>query len=179
MSATPRRWSGPVRLLHWAMAVLLVGLVALGWIMTHGRFDLGTTFTYYQWHKSFGVVALGLLAVRLASRLASRRPPDIGPAGWQRHAAHGVHLAFYGLMLALPISGWLMASASPLHLPTRPFDAFTLPDLVSPDMGVFTALSWVHALLAYGLLGLLALHVAGALKHQFVDRDGVLRRMGF
>lgn len=179
MRAGAARWSMPLRLLHWGMAVLLLGLVGLGWAMTHLRFDLGTTFTYYQWHKSFGTLALGLLAVRLAYRLGRRRPPEIGPAGWQRRAAHAVHLAFYGLMLALPITGWLMASASPLHLPTRPFNAFTLPDLVSPDMGLFTALSWGHTVLAYGLVGLLALHVAGALKHQFVDRDGVLRRMGF
>ncbi len=179
MSATARRWSLPLRALHWLMAALLLGLVALGWAMTHLRFDLGTTFTYYQWHKSYGVLALGLLGIRGLCRLATGRPPEAGPAGWQRTAAHGVHLGFYVLMLALPVSGWLMASASPLHLPTRPFEAFTLPDLVAPDPVLFAWLGWVHALLAYGLLALLALHVAGALKHQFGDRDGVMGRMGF
>ncbi len=179
MSAAPARWSGPLRLMHWAMAVLLLGLVGLGWVMTHLKFDLGTTFTYYQWHKSFGTLALAALVLRGVFRLASRRPPDVGGAGWQRGVAHGVHLALYGVMLALPVSGWLMASASPLHLPTRPFNAFTLPDLVSPNMGLFTTLTTVHTVLAYALLALLALHVLGALKHQFVDRDGLMRRMTF
>ena len=161
------------------MAVLLVGLVGLGWAMTHLKFDLGTTFTYYQWHKSFGTVALVLLVLRGASRLAGRRPPDLRGTGWQRGVAHGVHLGLYGVMLALPITGWLMASASPLHLPTRPFDAFTLPDLVSPDMGLFTTLNTLHTVLAYGLVVLLGLHVLGALKHQFVDHDRILRRISF
>lgn len=179
MSTAPARWSLPLRLLHWAMAVLLVGLFGLGWAMTHLRFDLGTTFTYYQWHKSFGTLALGALVLRAVVRLAGRRPPDLSGPGWQRVVAHGVHWGLYGVMLALPVSGWLMASASPLHLPTRPFNAFTLPDLVGPDMGLFTTLNTVHTVLAYGLAALLALHVLGALKHQLVDRDGLLRRMSF
>ncbi|WP_029005494.1 cytochrome b [Azorhizobium doebereinerae] len=179
MTAAVRRWSLPLRALHWIMAALILGLLALGLLMTHLRFDLGTTFALYQWHKSIGVVVLLLWGVRLGTRAAWPAPPEETPAGWQRAAARGTHLLLYGLMLALPLSGWMLASASPLHLPTRPFNLFTLPDLVTAGPRLFAALEGVHAALAYGLLALVAVHVAGALKHRFVDRDGVMARMGF
>ncbi|HQS46832.1 MAG TPA: cytochrome b/b6 domain-containing protein, partial [Xanthobacteraceae bacterium] len=88
-----------------------------------------------------------------------------------------VHALFYVLMLALPLTGWLVVSSSPLHLPTRPFNLFTLPDLVAPDAELYAAVSLLHATLAYLLLAVLALHVAGALKHRLVDRDTTLQRM--
>ncbi|TDU00655.1 MULTISPECIES: cytochrome b [Azorhizobium] len=179
MRSERRRWSLPLRLLHWAMAALILGLLVLGWVMTHVRTDLGTTFAWYLWHKSFGFAVLVLVAARIATRLLSPAPREAMPPGWQRRAAHLAHGLLYLLMVAVPVAGWMMASASPLHLPTRPFNLFTLPDLVAPNAALFRQLELVHATLAYSLLGLVVLHVAAALKHRFLDRDGVLARMGF
>lgn len=167
-----------MRLIHWVMAALLVALIAVGWVMTHSEYDLGTTFALYQWHKSHGLLVLPLLALRLAARL-SRRPPALEHSRAERVAAGIAHAAFYALMLALPVCGWLMASASPLSLPTRPFDLFTMPSLVAPDETLFQRLRLLHEILAYALLALLGLHMAAALKHQVFDRDGIIRRITF
>ncbi|MFG1425206.1 cytochrome b [Roseixanthobacter glucoisosaccharinicivorans] len=177
----PARWSLPLRWLHWAMAALLMALLGLGLAMAYGTFDLGQTFALYQWHKSLGVLVLPLVALRLALRVGTAHPvspPAIGRrARLEAAAARIVHALFYVLMLALPFTGWLVVSSSPLHLPTRPFNLFTLPDLVAPDADLNAAMSLVHATLAYLLLAVLALHVAGAVKHWLVDRDRTAQRM--
>jgi cytochrome b561 len=173
------RWSLAGRLLHWTMAVLIIGLVVVGLVMTRSHFDLGTTFALYQAHKSYGLLVLPLLAWRLLWRwrtIAPPTPPTM--ASIERRLARAAHVLFYVLMAALPLSGWIMASASPLRLPTRPFNAFTLPDLVQPDAALFEKLRLVHEVIAYGLIALLVLHVAAALKHHIVDKDEVLSRMG-
>jgi cytochrome b561 len=173
-------WSPAGRLLHWTMAVLIIGLVTAGVVMTRSHFDLGTTFTLYQGHKSYGLLVLPLLAWRLLWRWRTRVPPPPPTMPViERRLARVAHGLFYGLMAALPLSGWLMASASPLRLPTSPFNAFTLPDIVSPDPALFEKLRLLHEILAYGLVVVIALHVAAALKHHFVDKDEVLRQMGF
>ncbi|MFC7398258.1 cytochrome b [Chelatococcus sp. GCM10030263] len=174
------RWSPAGRLLHWGMAVLIIGLVVVGLVMTRGRFDLGTTFALYQSHKSYGLLVLPLLAWRLLWRwrtIAPPAPPTM--AAIERRLARAAHVLFYLMMAALPLSGWIMASASPLRLPTRPFNAFTLPDLVQPDPALFEKLRLLHEVIAYGLVALLVLHVAAALKHHILDKDDILSRMGF
>ncbi|GLK82930.1 cytochrome b [Ancylobacter defluvii] len=178
MKAQVPSWSLPLRLLHWLMAALLVALLAVGWWMTHVHRDLGTTFALYQWHKSYGLLVLALLVLRLLARLAPH-PPPLEHSRLERGAARTAHLGFYALMLALPASGWLMAAASPLALPTRPFELFTLPAPVAPDAALFERLQLLHEVLAYALLGLIVLHVLATLKHQLVDHDGILRRIGF
>ncbi|MFG1398238.1 cytochrome b [Roseixanthobacter pseudopolyaromaticivorans] len=182
-SATPaQRWPAAMRWLHWVMAALLVGLLGLGLAMAYGTFDLGQTFALYQWHKSLGVLVLPLVALRLALRFVTVPPqgtPAVGGyARLQEAAARVVHILFYVLMVGLPLTGWLVVSSSPLHLPTRPFNLFTLPDLVAPNADLYAKVSLLHAVLAYMLIAALALHIAGALKHRFVDRDATLQRMG-
>ncbi|MFG1463385.1 cytochrome b [Xanthobacter sp. DSM 24535] len=179
-----QRWSLPMRGLHWGMAALLVVLLGLGLAMAYGTFDLGQTFALYQWHKSLGVLVMPLVTLRLMLRLGGRHP---GPSTHQARArwapleaglARIVHGLFYLLMVALPLTGWLVVSSSPLHLPTRPFNLFTLPDLVAPDANVYASASQLHAILAYLMIGALTLHILGGLKHRFVDRDSTLSRMG-
>lgn len=179
MRPVPLRWSLSLRALHWLMAALILALIGVGWVMTHIRADLGTIFELYQWHKSWGVVVALLLVLRLAARGLSPALPPLEHSGFERRAARVAHLAFYVLMAALPISGWLMAASSPLALPTRPFELFTLPAPVGPDEALFERLQLLHEVLAYGLLALIALHIAASLKHQLVDRDGIFRRITF
>jgi cytochrome b561 len=178
-ATAPRRWRLSIRLLHWAMAALLVFLVAIGLAMTWLRTDLGTSFWLYQQHKSWGLVVLPLVALRLSERMrgAPPWPASIGRA--ERIAATAIRTLFYALMIALPITGWLTASSSPLSMPTRPFGWFTLPPLVAPDAATFAVLQGAHAWLAWALVAATALHVAGALKHALVDRDGTANRIGF
>lgn len=181
LAPLPERWSLPLRWLHWAMAALLMVLLGLGLAMAYGTFDLGQTFALYQWHKSLGVLILPLVALRLALRAETTHPAPAPTEGARARLEAGVarivHGLFYVLMVALPLTGWLVVSSSPLHLPTRPFNLFTLPDLVAPDANLYAAMSLLHATLAYLLLAVLALHGAGALKHRFVDRDGTWHRM--
>lgn len=172
------RWGPLAQLFHWLMALLVIGLLALGLVMTRGRFDLVTTFELYQAHKAYGLAALLLVVPRLAWRWRDRRPRDVaGMPAVERRLARMVHVAFYALLIALPVSGWLMASASPLALPTRPFNLFTMPDLVSPSAPLFARLRLLHDVFSKLLMLALALHVAGALKHHFWNRDDVLMRM--
>lgn len=94
---------------------------------------------------------------------------------WEQWLANGVHFLLYALMIALPLTGWLMGSAA--GYATSPFGLFTLPDLIEKNRELATNLARAHALLAFTLVFLLVLHVAGALKHHFIDRNDILRRM--
>ena len=169
------RYTAPARLLHWLMAALLIGLLALGFYMS----DLPLSpekLQLYAWHKWAGVTAFILLAIRLLWR-ATHRPPAL-PASMSATAqrmAHLGHLALYALMIAIPLSGWLMSSAKGFQ--TVYFGVLPIPDLLAknPELGELLA-TWhggLNLLLVVTVLG----HAAAALKHHFVDRDDVLRRM--
>lgn len=179
MLPRPARWSLPVRVLHWVMAALVLGLLALGFVMTSAPLDLPTSFTLYQWHKWLGLLILALWLPRVVSRLSSVRPAEV--AGWEGRVARLTHGALYAALLAMPLAGWLATSASPLRLPLAvPVPGLGLvpvPQPLTPDPDVYAVLSGIHMSLAYVLTGLVTLHIAAALKHALVDRDGTLRRM--
>lgn len=181
-------WGLVSRLLHWLMAVLIVGLLALGTYMVNFEDDLVVRFELTQLHKSFGFAVFVLALLRIFWRAsAGARPalPD-GMPEWERTAARLGHVALYCLMLALPLSGWLLASASPLNdadaFPFRVantvFGLFELPDPFAPGSKLLTQyFRTLHIVLGLGMAGLVLLHVVAALKHEFLDRDGVLSRM--
>lgn len=168
--------------LHWTIAAAILAMIGLGLIMT--ELDPSPRkFALYQWHKSIGITILALSLIRLGWRLANPVPalPE-GMRAWEVGLARLTHVAFYVLMLALPVSGWLMVSVSPWNIPTVLYGVVELPHL--PVAGLVedrkSAESWmkeVHQWLAFGLVGLLLLHVAGALKHHLIAGDDVLRRM--
>ena len=145
--------------------------------MIHGGLDSAATFDLYQWHKSFGFVALALTAARLAARFAGRAPPPPASPQWERWLAAFAQGALYLLTLGAIVSGWLVVSASPLPVPTRFFDLFVIPNIAPADPSLFAAAALAHELAAWAIACLVALHVAGALKHRLVNRDDVLRRM--
>ncbi|WP_417320533.1 cytochrome b [Emcibacter sp.] len=178
------RYSTIAILLHWLIALLIVGMVGMGLYMT-GLPDerMSEKFELYQLHKSFGVTVLFLSLVRLIWRLTHKPPSLPGHMpDWERFAAKATHWAFYGLMIGIPLSGWAMVSASPWNLPTVLFGAIDWPHLpyfstVADKKAVEGMLKEVHELLAFGMLFLLVLHVAAALKHHFINRDNVLCHM--
>tara|TARA_Y100001933_G_scaffold261939_1_gene317831 strand:+ start:791 stop:1384 length:594 start_codon:yes stop_codon:yes gene_type:complete len=168
---------------HWTMALLMAGLFVLGKIMTDLDPMAPDTFALYQWHKSFGFVALALVLARLAWSALNPSPelPE-GMPWYERLASRLGHAGLYGAMILLPLSGWLMVSASPWGIPTVLFEVLPVPHLPVPtalgDKAAAEAtLKSVHEIFGNLLLVLVLLHVAAALKHHFINRDVVLRRM--
>ena len=171
---SPVRYGSVAQALHWAVVALLVVQVTLGKIADDLPLGLEKLAVLAR-HKSFGITILGIAVLRLAWRLIDRPPPLPPMPRWQRAAAHLSHWGLYALLFALPISGWLMSSAS--NFPVSWFNRVQLPDLVGPDPALKERFHDLHHLFIYALYGLVGIHVAAALKHQFLDRDGLLMRM--
>lgn len=200
-------WGLVTRLLHWISAAVILFLIGLGLYMTGEAVaaDVYVQFGLVQTHKAWGIVAFSLGVLRILWRVASPTPdlPDeTGPA--MRMLAHGGHVALYVLVIAMPVTGWLMASASPLQdqygIPTL----LTLEYLLGPETSapLIAWLGWENGVLlevpdpfvpgseelykafraahhygAFALMALIAGHVLAALKHGLINRDGVLSRM--
>jgi cytochrome b561 len=173
----PARWNALAIALHWLAGALILFLLAEGWTMAHAGFDAATTFDLYQLHKSFGFVVLALTAARLGGRAAFTAPAAAPSALWEQRLAAFVQASLYALTLAAVLAGWLLVSTSPLPIPTRFFNLFVIPNIAGPDGALFAHATLAHALLAYAIAGLVALHVAGALKHHWIDRDDAVTRM--
>ncbi|RTL16869.1 MAG: cytochrome b [Burkholderiales bacterium] len=173
MSA-PLRYTRIAVVLHWLLALAIVGAFLVGLYMTDLPFS-PQRLKLYNWHKWAGVTILALSALRLLWRLTHRPPADAPMPAWQARAAHAVHLLLYLAFFAVPLTGWAMSSAK--GFPIVWFGKLPLPDFVPKDHDLGELLESVHAWLAYGLAALVLAHVAGALKHQFIDRDGLLSRM--
>ncbi len=160
--------------LHWLLAFMLIGSFSVGLYMH----DLPLTpmrLKLFNWHKWAGVTILALSGLRLAWRLTHRPPPDLPMAPWQQRAAHWTHRGLYALFFAVPLAGWAYSSAA--GFPVVWFGVLPLPDFVSPDRALAETIKPLHGLLAWTLALLALVHVAAALKHQFVDHDRLLRRM--
>ena len=161
--------------LHWLMAVMILGLLALGIYMS----DLPLSpqkLQLYSWHKWAGVTVFLLVWLRLAWRV-THRPPALpeAMAPLMRLAAHAGHAALYVLMIVIPLSGWLMSSAKGFQ--TVWFGVLPIPDLVGRDKALGDLLQEVHEALNVLLMLTLAGHVAAALWHHFILKDDTLRRM--
>ncbi len=166
--------------LHWSIAVLILWQIGTGYWMVRAIEDparWASAVTVYQLHKSTGLSVLALSLVRVVWRLVHEPPPlpaTISSRQWR--AARIVQTCLYGLMLAVPLAGWVIVSSSPLGLATFVFGWFEWPHLpVEP--GHEPTAKATHRWLAYAL-GLLALgHALAALRHHWIDRNGLLRRM--
>lgn len=163
------------KILHWLMAILLFGLLALGFYM-HDLPLSPDKLKLYSWHKWAGVTAFLLVAFRLFWRITHRPPalPDSMPKIMQ-FAAHAGHLMLYLLMIAIPLSGWLMSSAKGFQ--TVYFGVLPIPDLLDKNKEVGDLLALVHKSLNLLFVAVLAGHIGAALKHHFIDKDGILTRM--
>ncbi len=160
--------------LHWTIALLIIGMIAVG--LTMEDYPISIRFLAINLHKSFGLTILALSLFRLYWRLRNPAPPlPEGMSSFEQFAAKASHWFFYFLIIAMPLSGWLFVSAYGKY-PTVFFTLFEVPHLpVAKALGA--PLKIAHYYLAMGTLGLLALHIAAALKHHFINHDTVLRRM--
>jgi cytochrome b561 len=168
------RYGYVAQILHWAIVVLLIIQVTLAKIADGLPLGLEKLAVLAR-HKSVGITILGLAVVRLAWRLANRPPPLPPMPRWQAAAARLNHWTLYALLFAMPVTGWMMSSAS--NYPVSWFGLAQLPDLVEPDPMLKERFETIHETLAILLISLAILHVAAALKHHFVDRNGLLLRM--
>jgi len=183
---TQARYSTVAVILHWLIAALLVWIVLLGWEASDVQGS--AKIAPLQLHKPLGITVLLLTLARLGWRL-THRPPAISPhlKPWERRLARVVHCGFYVILLALPLSGWAMVSASKLItvFPIDMFGLFNWPalsfltNLPADQMkSTHDLLEDAHHLMAKIVVyGLVPLHVLGALKHQFIDKDNELARM--
>ena len=160
--------------MHWLLALMIIGSLSLGLYMADLPFS-PARLKLYNWHKWAGVTILVLSALRLLWRLTHRPPADLPMPAWQQRAARGAHLALYGFFFAVPLAGWAYSSAA--GYPIVWFGQIPLPDFVGPDKVLAEIIKPLHQLSALALLGLAGLHVAAVVKHQWVDRDGLLTRM--
>jgi len=173
-SAPVTRYTTPAIGLHWLLALMIVASFSLGLYMTELPFS-PTRLKYYNWHKWAGITILVLSFVRLAWRLTHRPPADLVMPAWQATAAHATHRLLYALFFIVPLLGWAYSSAA--GFPIVWFGVLPLPDFVPVDKALAEALKPWHGRCALLMAALVLLHVAGALKHQFVDRDGLIDRM--
>ncbi|WP_321287743.1 cytochrome b [Alcaligenes phenolicus] len=182
MSITPvpvnrQRYTRVACILHWLMALALTALVTVGYTMKTLPLS-PLKLQVYSWHKWAGISLLVLVILRLLWRLFNR-PPALPPgmSALSRALAHCGHAALYLLMIGIPLTGWLMSSAKGFQ--TVWFGVIPLPDLVSKDKPLGELLVQVHIFLNYALIAMVSLHILAALKHQFIDRDGLLGRITF
>ncbi|MEM6620936.1 MAG: cytochrome b [Pseudomonadota bacterium] len=185
---TKDSWGLAARLFHWTVGILILGMLIFGFYLTiafypgdFAKLDL------VQQHKSVGFVVFGLVILRIMWRAFNPPPAHLGDMGsLQRAVASGVHVALYVLMLAMPLSGWLMVTSSPLNdldayplqIKNMVFGLFEMPDLyVVGDREVSDLFAAIHYYCAIAMAAIVGLHLAGALYHAVVKKDGVLTRM--
>ncbi len=161
--------------LHWVIALMIFGTFALG-VYMHELPLSPEKLRLYSYHKWIGVTIFALVLFRLLWRLGHRPPPPPpSMPAWQRRAATVTHAMLYALTLAIPVSGWLMSSASGFQVVY--LGILPIPDLLAKDKVLADQLKGAHEFLNLFMLALVVLHVAAALKHHLLDRDDVLARM--
>jgi cytochrome b561 len=172
---TTSSWGALSKAFHWIIVLLIVNQ----WLIGRRADALPNGLEKLQalgWHKSFGMTILMLAILRLAWRLMNP-VPDLAAETrpWERWLARVSHVLLYALLVAMPLTGWMMSSAR--NFKVSWFKLFQFPDLVAPADETFRQMQHLHHLLFNLLVGVAALHIIGALKHHFIDRNDVLKRM--
>ena len=162
------------KLIHWLTAFIILGMLAVGSYMVSLEMSPQKIWIY-NLHKSFGLLVLALVFIRVFWHLIKKKPKSLAThKKWEVGLSHAIHGFLYILLFALPISGWVMSSAGDFNVK---FFSINMPDIVSKNKDLFESAEEVHEILAWAILALVGLHVAGALKHHFMDKDRTLERM--
>jgi len=171
---TKRSWGSLSKALHWLIVLLIINQ----WLIAERAEDLTgfQKFTALNWHKWFGMTIFMLAILRLAWRLANPVPDLTAETKpWERALAKISHFLLYALIFAMPLTGWIMSSAKAFGVSW--FNLFQFPDLVGKNDQLYEVMKATHHALFKVLVATALLHAAGALKHHFIDRNDVLRRM--
>jgi cytochrome b561 len=171
------RWGWPSKTLHWIGALIILVLLVHGWWMTHMTLR-PERLANYAWHSALGYDLLALTLLRLLWRWLNPVPElPADSKRWERLAAHAGHIGLYVLMFIVSVTGWMVATTFRVPM-TRDLFGIEIPPIVTAvDRPVRQWLEGSHMLLAYALAALLLIHIAGALRHHFIKRNDVLRRM--
>jgi cytochrome b561 len=162
------------RSLHWLMAILVIGMLVLGWFMMSIEKDPGSGW-YFMLHKSIGLIVLTLALLRLLWRLGNKPGPlPKQIPHWQVKAAKISHWLLYGALIAMPLAGLTGALYSKDGIA---FFGYQLPKILASNHDLSELFFSVHSTIAWALAGLISLHVLAALKHLVIDKDGVFQRM--
>lgn len=172
---TPDRWGSISQLLHWVMLAMILTMAYLG--LTMGDLPNGPDkIQTYALHKSIGLTILALVVLRLLWRFYAGTPhPVPGTPAWQERIASLTHWAIYGLLFAIPISGWVVNSAA--GFPLQWFHLFNLPAIVGKDHDLHELAEDAHEIMFWALVGLVAAHAGAAFFHHIFQRDTTLARM--
>ena len=175
--STPAGWGLGARALHWIGAALILFLIAYGWWMTHMA-ERGTRLGHYHLHSIVGAYFILALVLRAMWRALDATPaPPAGAKPWERRSARAGHIALYVLMVGAAATGWVLWSAFPRRAPIELF-GIQVPFLFAePNTALARRIEGPHKLLSYLLLIVIVIHVAAALRHHFIKRNEVLRRM--
>lgn len=177
------RYSLAQRLLHWLIAVTVIGLLAVGLLIDSYGFEglvktygEGLTNLIYKYHKTFGVLVLAAMVIRLAVKLSLGKPAYARPLTRFEHvASNAVHGLFYVLLIAMPVLGWAATAAG--GFPVE-FFAWNLPPLLAKDEALSETFYGLHGLVGRALIALIVVHAGAAvIHHGAIKKDGVLRRM--
>jgi cytochrome b561 len=171
---TPRRWGSVQQTLHWTIVMLVVAQLAMGFVIGLGH---GPTVDRIQnfWHASIGILIFGLMTLRLLWREVNptpSMPSDVDP--WLAAFARFTHFAFYALLILDPVLGYFTGCA---HGDNLSFFGLQLPHLIGKDKALGHTLVRAHWDFGYAIIACVVVHAAGALQHEFIRRDNVLRRM--
>ena len=174
MSIGAPRYTKVAIWLHWAIGLAVLTNIGLA-MLTEGL-PRETHRAAMNIHKALGIAVLALSVVLILWRLGHKPPPPpVGTPAWQRPMSKIVHFLFYALLILLPLSGWVWMSAA--DRPIDFFGLFTVPSIASPNKSLADTLHERHEFLGLMMLGLAAIHILAALKHQFFDRTGLIGRM--
>ena len=169
------RYTGVAIGLHWLIGLAILVSLGVGLYMV----DLSlspTKLRLYSWHKWAGVTIFSLVLIRCTWRITHPTPPlPTDMPKWQRVIAEGTHYVLYALMIAIPLTGWLMSSAKGFQ--TVYFGVLPIPDLLDKNKELGETLTLVHRYLNYMMIAIIVAHIGAALKHHFIDKDDILRRM--
>ena len=172
--ASTQRYAGLMIVLHWLIALGIIGMLALGLYMVGLPKGLPIKSTLLNLHKSLGMTVFLLVLLRIMVRAVVGRPPLPPMRPWQRAAARTTQGLLYVAMVVMPLSGYLGSSFNTYG--TR-FWGILLPKWGWDDKALRSLFFGIHEAAAYVLIALIVLHVAGAIKHQLIDRDNLLARM--
>ena len=160
---------------HWMMAIAVLGMFAVGWYMVDLTYYDELYKTLPEIHKSIGILLVCVLLLRLAWRWSSPSPRPLSRKPLEAAAARGAHVLMYILLGCIFASGYLISTAK--GAPIDVFDWFSVPATITSIPEQEDIAGVIHEYLAYVLMGLVAVHALAALKHHFVNRDNTLRRM--
>lgn len=168
------KYSLSVRIMHWLMALLIISMISSGFYMKNLSTSNEFKFTLYTAHKACGITILILVIIRLIFRTFTYVPPF--PVNFSKfivYTSKTVHFCLYSLMAAIPLSGYVMSSASSKEIKYL----FHIPLLIKQNKELASTAHEIHSLLAYFIIFFICLHIVGVVKHIFIDKQNILKRI--